>query len=628
MNQSNELVDFANLPMPQVLTTLEHAYFHQVPTREIGFFLTARESLFNRFIIEQDRQSHARALILIARSCFAAAAPRDGLVALARAEDIAIALPISDLHRQIQTVKGNLYMDLGDFASSFDAHSSALTISRQFENAEAEARTIANLSGLFLDFGAYWDALKLGERVLDIHREHPLAANIITTALNNMTESCLATHQPERGIELGSRVVMRGVSGDAVSRAHICIAHTLLARLHLMRGRVTAAERELLIARELEQSTGFSRARLKVNIAQALIDHEKGRLRQAVQSLKETLVLAGADAGIAKDALSALVTIYEKEGHPKSALRYLQRLSAMTERANLEFARERLSDFGLSARDAKDTSRVEASSISVNDFRLQTASLRKQLTDSQIEVLERLAIAAEMRDDVTGLHCYRVGKWAQLIALELGLPAQEADAIEIAARLHDIGKVGVPDHILLKPGKLTEAEFEMLKRHAVLGARLLSRSKTPQIRLAEKVALTHHERWNGLGYPQGLRGEDIPLAGRITAVADVFDALTHIRPYKHAWPMSDALREIRENSGSWFDSSIVEAFFRVVERLQLEDDNLDHAIESKLKRSRIMRIREYVIQNNDRAPSFEDSGTFTVDMLTRPTPIDASIDRA
>ena len=612
MEYRHEVADFASQPVPQVLSALEQAFFHQKPSRDVSFFLSARENLLTRLVIEQDRVAHARALIVIARSCFAAAAPRDGLIALARAEEIASTLIVSDLHRQIHTIKGNLYMDLGDFASSFDAHANALTLARQFSSHESEARTIANLSGLFLDFGAYWDALKLGERVLDIQRSQPLSANIIATALNNMTEACLATHQPERGIELGSRVVMRVANGDSVSREHICIAHTLLARLHLMRGRVTAAERELLLARELEQSTGFSRARLKVTIAEALVSHEKGRLRQAVQSLKETLVLAGADAGIAKDALSALVTIYEKEGHPKSALRYLQRLSAMTERANLELARERLSGFGLSARDAKETTRVETSGVSANDFRLQTASLRKQLTDSQIEVLERLAIAAEMRDDITGLHCYRVGKWAQLIAFELGLSAQETDAIEIAARLHDIGKVGVPDHILLKPGKLTEAEFEMLKRHAVLGARLLSRSKTPQIRLAEKVALTHHERWNGLGYPQGLSGENIPLAGRITAVADVYDALTHIRPYKHAWSIDDALREIRLHSGTWFDENVVEAFFRVVERLQAQDADLDRAIESRLKRSRIMRIREFVIQNNDLKSPFDDSGSYSM----------------
>lgn len=615
LNIRGESMDFAREPLPQVLAYLERVFFHQDPPAGTTMFAAAREHLVERLVIDADRESHARALIVIARAAFAAAVPRDGLVALERAEAIALSLPLSDLHRQIHNIKGNLYMDLGDFSASFEAHANALTLARQFESREAEARSIANLSGLFVDFGAYWDALKLGERVLEMVRQAPIAGNVLATALNNMTEACLATHQPERGIELASRIVLQGARDNTTSRAHLATAHTLLARLHVIRGRVTAAERELALAREFSDSTGFSRVRLKVAVAQALVDHEKGRLRQSVQLLKETLVLAGADAGVAKDTLSALVTIYEKEGHPKSALRYLQRLSAMTERANLEMARERLVGLGLAARDSRDTTRVEAASLSSSDFRLQTASLRKQLTDSQIEVLERLAIAAEMRDDVTGLHCYRVGKWAQLIAIEMGLPALEADGIEVAARLHDIGKIGVPDHILLKPGKLTTAEYDMLKRHAVLGARLLSRSKTPQIRLAEKVALGHHERWNGRGYPQGLSGDAIPLAARITAVADVFDALTHERPYKHAWTVAESLREIRSLSGEWFDPAVVSAFFSVVERMMADDTDLDRAIESKLKRSRIMRIRDYVIQNDGAASAFEDSGSFTVGEL-------------
>jgi putative two-component system response regulator len=187
----------------------------------------------------------------------------------------------------------------------------------------------------------------------------------------------------------------------------------------------------------------------------------------------------------------------------------------------------------------------------------------------------------------------------------------EADAIEIAARLHDIGKIGIPDELLRKPGKLTEGEYEIMKRHAVLGARLLSRSKTPQIRLAEKVALSHHERWDGGGYPQGLSREGIPLAGRITAVVDVFDALTHERPYKHAWSVEDSLTEIWRLSGSWFDPKIVMAFDTVLHRLQAEGGSLDTAIEGRLKRSRVMRIREYVMGSG---PSFnpDDSGTFNL----------------
>jgi len=548
-------------------------------------------------VTADEKEDLVRALMVVARSCFAAAAPREGLLAMERAEEISFDLADSDLKRQLYTIKGALCIDLGDFANSFEAQARALELSRKLQNRESEARTIVNLAALFVDFGAHWDTLKLGERVLAMNREQPLQRVTLAAALNNMAEACLATHQAERGIELGNQALLACPSDEAPQRAQLCTAHVLLSRLHLLRGRVSAAERELMVARQLDASTGFSRAKLRLQIAAALIDHEQGRLRQAVQALKGSLVLAGADNSLAKEALSALVTIYEKEGNPNLALKYLQRLSAISDRVNLDLARDRLAELGLSDRESKESALIAAEGLNHNDFRLRTASLRKSLIDSQVEVLERLAVAAEMRDDVTGMHCYRVGKWANLISLEMGLPAMEADSIEIAARLHDIGKIGVPDHILMKPGKLTPAEFEVIRRHAVMGARLLSRSKTPQIRIAEKVAMSHHERWDGAGYPQGLAGEAIPLAGRITAVADVFDALAHERPYKAAWTEADSLRMIESLSGSAFDPAIVSAFLSVAQALSVNGKSLDDAIESRLKRSRIMRIRDFVMSD-------------------------------
>ncbi|MEO8384049.1 MAG: HD domain-containing phosphohydrolase [Betaproteobacteria bacterium] len=591
-----ELLD--EQPLPHVLMSLERSHFHQEPAREIGFYLEVRESLIRRHVVDGERECLIRALIVVARACFAAATPRHGLVAMERAEVVAAALPDSDLKRQLFTVKGALCIELGDFSGAFDAHARSLELARSLGNRESEARSIVNLSALFVDYGGYWDTLKLGEIVLSMHRKCALEPVTLAAALNNMTEACLATQQAERGIELGNQVLLVAPTDEAPQRAQLCTAHVLLARLHLLRGRVHAAERELIAARVLEKSCGSSRATQKVTIAGALIDHENGKLRHSVQSLKESLLVSGGDSSIAKDAMSALITVYEKEGHPKLALKYLKRLAALTERVNLDNARARLGALGLAEAHGGEGLSMEAHSFS-NDFRLQTATLQKKLIDSQVEVLERLAVAAEMRDDVTGMHCYRVGKWAGLIALEMGLPMMEADTIEIAARLHDIGKVGVPDCILMKPEKLTASEFDLMKRHTILGARLLSRSRTPQIRMAEKVALSHHERWCGGGYPQGLQGEAIPMAGRITSVADVFDALTHERPYKHAWPVDDALGMIQSLSATWFDPAVVSAFFAVVERLNDEDGDLDQSIESRLKRSRIMRIREYALGIDD-----------------------------
>ena len=182
------------------------------------------------------------------------------------------------------------------------------------------------------------------------------------------------------------------------------------------------------------------------------------------------------------------------------------------------------------------------------------------LQKTYIEVVERLAHAAECRDDDTGEHTQRVALTSSLLARALGLPPEKAEELLRSAPLHDVGKIGVPDCILLKPDKLTAAEFAVMKNHCTLGASMLSSGRSDIVQNAERIALTHHEKWDGSGYPNGLKGEEICLEGRILAVADVFDALTHARPYKDAWPVEKAVSEICSLSGQHFDPHVVQAF--------------------------------------------------------------------
>ena len=186
-----------------------------------------------------------------------------------------------------------------------------------------------------------------------------------------------------------------------------------------------------------------------------------------------------------------------------------------------------------------------------------------ELEETQNEILERLALAAEYRDDDTGEHTKRVGRMSAQIALALGLPEAEVELIRRAAPLHDVGKIAIPDSILLKPGRLTPEEFEQMKTHTTLGAKMLSGGRFPLLQRAEEIAFTHHERWDGTGYML-LHGETIPVAGRIVAVADVFDALTHERPYKRAWLQEVAIEEIKHQSSQHFDPRMVEAFLEVI----------------------------------------------------------------
>ena len=183
-----------------------------------------------------------------------------------------------------------------------------------------------------------------------------------------------------------------------------------------------------------------------------------------------------------------------------------------------------------------------------------------ELEDSRWETLRCLALAAEYRDDQTYEHTQRVGRTAALLAEQLGLEQSFSDLIRHAAPLHDVGKLGMPDSILLKPGPLTPSELEVVRGHAAAGARILGGSSSALLQLAEEIAGTHHEWWDGSGYPEKLAGSQIPISGRIVAVADVFDALTHERPYKTAWTVPDSVREMQRLSGLQFDPAVIEVF--------------------------------------------------------------------
>ncbi len=188
--------------------------------------------------------------------------------------------------------------------------------------------------------------------------------------------------------------------------------------------------------------------------------------------------------------------------------------------------------------------------------RLQT----QEIDRTRVQIIQRLGRAAEYKDNETGLHVIRMSHYARILAMAAGTSETNAQTLMLAAPMHDIGKIGIPDSILRKPGKLTVEEFDIMKTHSEIGAKIIGEDDSELLRLAKSVALSHHERWDGTGYPKGLKGEQIPHEGRIVAIADVFDALTTERPYKAAWPVERAVQHLREGAGAHFDPELVPLF--------------------------------------------------------------------
>ncbi len=188
----------------------------------------------------------------------------------------------------------------------------------------------------------------------------------------------------------------------------------------------------------------------------------------------------------------------------------------------------------------------------------------KEVNAANTELVKRLRAAAEFKDDETGSHIERMSRVSQLLARAAGLSEAEADLLLLTAPMHDVGKIGIPDRILLKPTPLTPDEWRVMRQHPGIGAGIIGKHDAPILKIARRIALTHHEKWDGTGYPRGLKGEEIPLVGRIVALADVFDALTSERPFKPAWPVETAITYIREQSGKHFDPRLAGLFLELM----------------------------------------------------------------
>lgn len=425
---------------------------------------------------------------------------------------------------------GRIFLTMAQPAQALSFLEPGLEQARRCEDVETELGAMG-MSGLaHKDLGEFDQAQSILTQAIDLARSHDLTHHLI-----DLYDNVGQVHFDQGALD--EALSMFGLSSywatetnDVQGRVNAMLS---LGRLEFRRS--NAQEAHVHLDSALALATAHELHASKLSILESLFTglEAQGRLAEAYPYLRAY-----------RDLERELFT---EENERKT--------QSLTARFEAERAR-RETEMYRQLNDASQLARIQAEET----VRLRTAELEAV----QIEIVNRLGLAAEYRDDRTGQHTRRVGELSASLAEAMGLPQEETDLLRWAARLHDIGKIGVGDDILLKSGRYSPEEFERMKLHTIIGAKVLEGSTSRLLRVAEEIAMTHHERWDGTGYPRGLSALNIPISGRIVAVADVFDALITERPYKDAWPVQAALDEMQRQAGTQFDPDIVQHLVNLI----------------------------------------------------------------
>jgi len=500
----------------------------------------------------------------------------DAIESASLAVDLAAASGNKPLERKALTFLSVMYSDTGNISRAIECGSQALELAQSLRDSHAECAVWQNLGVAVLLSAQYRDAITTFEHVVRLAGADPALQGFRTTALSNIALCCLHLEDFEKGLRAAETCIVESkephTAGEMVARV---MRETNFSRLLLEVNAIEQAGERCKIAMKYAARSNSARAEIAASLASGLYEVHAGRVDVGLSRLTGALEKARLMRSMLRDSLAALVKAYEIIGQPQRALIYLREMIDALRQTQQENALRHVNLHLEQLRQEELREPAIATRLRRQEAALQGKVAEQELFKSRIEMLERLAVTAELRDDSTGEHSYRVGKLAALLAHEFGCDEGTCFMVELAARLHDIGKIGVPDAILLKPEKLNESEMQIMRTHTTVGAELLSKSNIPHMQMAEEIARHHHEWWDGTGYPGNVSGSAIPLAARITALADVFDALTHKRPYKIAWPVDAALDEIAQLKGRQFDPQLTDLFIVLVGRLRQDYIDLD-----------------------------------------------------
>jgi putative two-component system response regulator len=546
----------------------------------------------------------AKCLLAIASFANASGQSLKGLSQAQRAVTVTRRLGSRLLLRRALSVWGLLLNDSGNLAGAIEAYAEALDIAGELGDPLAECAVLINLANALAVAARYAEALGCLKRTVALCESQPQSTEMFGylrgAAQANMAIAYLHLEDYAPGLDAARSAIAALDNPTTVSqRLARVLAEGNYVRLLLQVDAADEARRRCVIAKHIAHETGLERAELEASTAEGLCEVHSGMVDVGLSRLSKALDRARATKGRLPEVLHTLVQANEIANRHDAALAYLRELMKHTRQVRQEHAllHHRLHLEALQRQEetrAADTETLlEHREVALID-KVASQAAQREVLKARTEMLERVAAMASLREDPSGLHPYRVGKLAGLLAQELGWDEQTVFLVELAARLHDIGEIGIPEGLLMKRRRLTDAETNLARTHVLIGADILAQSNVAHLKMAEEIARFHHEHWDGGGYPFGLAYSAIPIAARITALADAFDAMTHPRPYQDASSAADALATMAALRGKQFDPELTDLFRALVLRLQREVGDLDAYLGQAACESPFIRARRKI----------------------------------
>ena len=543
-------------------------------------------------------------------------------------EPIALAAMLAEQHgedaqlRRALSIQGLILTATRNTPDALRSLMRALDIAESLGDQYAIATVWVNIAVTFLEATLYTDARVCYQRADDMAAaiaDPDQSAYIRSRALHGAALCGVTLNEYLQGVDASEKALdfLREPKDREQEQVRALIEATY-AQLLLALNRVEDASKHAKVAREMAIRSGAARAKITAATMSGLVEVYKGNVDVGISRIVAVRDQSRILSGSYQDALRASVSAYERAGQPDRALsmnrELMMHIRNLHREAIMQQQQQHLQRLGL-----PDT---DTASLRVLEDRDEV--LKKKLEDAaakQGEFLEHMALTVELREEDSGEHAFRVAMWAHLLALEHGLDPDEAERIELAARLHDIGKVVIPDSVIRKRTALSQGERQLIETHAATGADFLVRSKLPYATLAEEIARYHHEAWSGEGYPDGISGDAIPLPARIVGLCDAFDSLVHNRPWRPGWRIEEALGHLVRESGRQFDPKLVEQFIPLVRRTYAMHEDVDAYLARSAQQTPLWTMRRSLVERVRRpAPGEQANDQVRQQQLSRLKP--------